>query len=58
MRNGLWLDNDMSNSELANEIRIQIKNIEAAAFGMGVPVNAGQQLRIDALRAQLAELEG
>lgn len=56
--NGMWLDNDMNNNELANEIKIRIRAIEGAAHGMNVPVNAGQQLIINALKVQLSELEG
>ena len=51
----------MNNNELANEISYQIRTIKAAAAGMNFPTwtpNEGQQARIDALEAQLAELVG
>jgi polyhydroxyalkanoate synthesis regulator phasin len=45
----------MTTTQTTENIERQIKNIESAAFGMGHKPNAGQQARIDALKAQLAE---
>ena len=42
----------MTTNRSAEDIRNMA--IECAAFGMGVPINAGQALRIAALRAELA----
>jgi len=44
----------MTTNRSAEDIRNNILAIECAAFGMGVPINAGQALRIAALRAELA----
>jgi hypothetical protein len=46
----------MTTTQTAADIQCRIKDIEMAAFGMGHKPNAGQQLRIDALKAQLAEV--
>ena len=57
---GMWLDKDMSNNDIteAAEILHHIRAIEAAAFGMGVPVNAGQAAIIAKLRSRLPQGEG
>ena len=51
----------MNNNDIATEIRNNIAAIKSAAAGMNYPTwtpNEGQQARIAAFEAQLAELVG
>lgn len=43
----------MTTNRTAEDINRQIKDIELAAFGMNVPVNAGQAAMIQRLRNEL-----
>jgi hypothetical protein len=47
----------MTTNRTAQDLARQIKDIELAAFGMNVPLNAGQLNRIAQLREELAAAE-